>query len=66
VPQVYIVYESPAGNTARMAKGVAEGTREVEGMEVALHRVAEAKAEDLADADAIIGLPLGTPRCLQR
>lgn len=37
-----------------MAEAVTEGAREVEGIEVCLYRVADAKAEDLADAEAII------------
>ncbi len=58
MPRVYIVYESHTGNTGRMAKAVAEGACEVQGVEVSLHRAAYAKAEDLAGADSsIIGAP---------
>jgi flavorubredoxin len=56
--QLYIVYESHTGNTHKMALAVAEGAREVKGLEVLLKRVSEAKAEELVNADAII---LGAP-----
>jgi len=56
--QILIVYESRTGNTHKMAQAVAEGAREVKGVQVPLKRVGEAKAEELANADAII---LGAP-----
>lgn len=56
--RLYIVYESHTGNTQKMARAVAEGARELNGLEVLLKRVGEAKAEELADAHAII---LGAP-----
>jgi flavodoxin short chain len=56
--QLYIMYESHTGNTHKMAQAVAEGAREVKGVEVLLKRVSEANAEELANADAII---LGAP-----
>jgi len=56
--ELYVIYESHTGNTRRMAQAVAEGAREVEGIQVTLKRVGEANVEELADAEAII---LGSP-----
>jgi len=56
--ELYVIYESHTGNTRRMAQAVAEGAREVEGIQVTLKRVSEANVEELADAEAII---LGAP-----
>jgi flavorubredoxin len=51
-----ILYYSQTGNTEKMARAVAEGAKSVPGVSVEL--VYYAKAEDLADADAIIlGMP---------
>lgn len=56
MPKLFVVYDSRTGNTERMAKAVAEGAKAVKGAEVILaYRV---KAEELAEADAII---LGSP-----
>ena len=57
MPQVLIVYDTHTGNTAQMARAVAEGAESVEGVEVTLRRVGEGSGE-LAGADAII---LGSP-----
>ncbi len=56
--ELYVIYESHTGNTRRMAQAVAEGAREVEGVQVTLKRVTEANVEELADAEAMI---LGAP-----
>jgi len=56
--KILIVYDSKTGNTERMAYAVAEGAKQVEGVEVAVKRVEDAKLEDLLDADGII---IGSP-----
>jgi NAD(P)H dehydrogenase (quinone) len=55
---VLIVYYSQSGNTEKMAEGVAEGAKKVEGVEVILKKVAEVTAEDVKAADGII---IGSP-----
>lgn len=55
-PKLLILYYSQTGNTEMMARAVAEGAKTVPGVNVEL--VYYAKAEDLADADAmILGMP---------
>lgn len=55
-PKLVILYYSQTGNTEMMARAVAEGAKTVPGVNVEL--VYHAKAEDLANADAIIlGMP---------
>ena len=54
--KLLILYYSQTGNTEMMARAVAEGAKSVPGVNVEL--VYYAKAEDLANADAIIlGMP---------
>lgn len=52
--QLLVVYESHTGNTRKMAQAVAEGARQVPGLEVALRRLNEVKTEELAAAEGII------------
>jgi flavodoxin I len=55
-PKLLILYYSQTGNTEMMARAVTEGAKSEPGVKVEL--VYYAKAEDLADADAIIlGMP---------
>ncbi len=56
--KVVVVYDSQTGNTAKMAKYVAEGARSVPGTEVRLKSVGEATADDIRWAD---GLAVGSP-----
>lgn len=56
--KVLVAYHSATGNTEKMARGVAEGARQVPGTEVTLKRVGEVTAEDLFAADAVV---LGSP-----
>lgn len=56
--RVLVVYDSASGQTERMAQAVAEGAREVRGVEVALRRTDQATADDLRQAH---GLILGCP-----
>jgi flavodoxin short chain len=56
--QLFVIYESHTGNTHRMAQAVAEGAREVAGVQVVLKTVSQARVEELANADAIV---LGAP-----
>ena len=56
VSKLLILYYSQTGNTEKMARAVAEGAKSVPGVSVEL--VYHAKAEDLADANAIVlGMP---------
>lgn len=55
--KVLIVYYSSTGNTAKMAEAVAEGVKQ-EGIEVAVKKVAQTKAEDLLKPEGII---IGSP-----
>jgi NAD(P)H dehydrogenase (quinone) len=56
--RVLVAYYSMAGNTEKMAQGVAKGAGEVSGTVVALKRVEVVTAEDLLGADAVI---VGSP-----
>lgn len=56
--RVLIVYYSVTGNTEKMARGVAEGARNVAGIEVSLKKVEEVIPADIEAAD---GMVLGSP-----
>jgi len=56
--RILIIYDSKTGHTARMARAVAQGAREIRGAEVVVKRVQKASLSDLAEAEAII---LGSP-----
>jgi NAD(P)H dehydrogenase (quinone) len=56
--KILIVYDSKTGNTEKMAFAVAEGARQVEGVEVTVKRVDQTSLEDLLNADGII---MGSP-----
>lgn len=56
--KILVLYDSASGNTAKMAKLVAEGAREVPEVEVRLRHVDEATADDVLWCD---GLALGSP-----
>lgn len=55
---VLVLYDSASGNTEQMAAYVAEGAREIEGIEVRRRLVADASLDDLRWAD---GIALGSP-----
>lgn len=56
--KVLILYDSATGNTARMAELVAEGAREISGIEVRQCELAAATADDIHWCD---GLAVGSP-----
>jgi NAD(P)H dehydrogenase (quinone) len=56
--RVLIVYDSTTGNTEKMAHAVAEGAKQVQGVEVVVKKVDETEFEDLLNADGII---VGSP-----
>jgi NAD(P)H dehydrogenase (quinone) len=56
--KVLIVYDSKTGNTKKMAFAIADGVRQVKGVDVETKAVRTAKLEDLQAADGII---LGSP-----
>lgn len=51
--KVLVVYHSGTGNTRTMAEAVAEGAKEVVGVEIILKEAEEASVNDLVAADAI-------------
>jgi NAD(P)H dehydrogenase (quinone) len=56
--KVLVVYHSGTGNTKAMAQAVAEGVKEVTGVEVALKEAEQVSINDLINADA---LAFGSP-----
>ena len=58
MPTVLVVYDSETGNTEKAARLVAEGVREVEGIECILKRVDDVSLDDLLKSDGII---VGSP-----
>lgn len=56
--RILVTFHSRGGNTKNMAKLVAEGAEGVEGADVTLKPVAEARARELTDYDGII---IGSP-----
>jgi NAD(P)H dehydrogenase (quinone) len=56
--KILIVYHSQTGNTEKMAFAVAEGAKQVKGVEVAVKNVDQTSNEDLLGADGII---IGSP-----
>ena len=56
--KILIVYDSKTGNTKKMALAIADGVRQVKGVDVETKAVRTAKLEDLQAADGII---LGSP-----
>ena len=56
--KVLVVYHSETGNTKAMAQAVAEGVKEVLGVEVALKEADQVSVGDLINADA---LAFGSP-----
>ncbi|RLF13563.1 MAG: flavodoxin family protein [Thermoprotei archaeon] len=56
--KILILYFSRTGNTEKMAKAVAEGAKEIEGVDVVLKSIREARPQDLLEADGII---IGSP-----
>jgi NAD(P)H dehydrogenase (quinone) len=56
--KVLVVYHSATGNTKAMAQAVAEGVKEVPGVEVVLKEADQVSVSDLVNADA---LAFGSP-----
>jgi NAD(P)H dehydrogenase (quinone) len=56
--QVLIVYDSMTGNTEKMAFAVAEGAREIGGVDVVVKKVDDTTNDDLLKADGIV---VGSP-----
>ncbi len=56
--KVIVVYESKYGNTKLVAETIAEGMREVEGVETIVSEVKEVDLKKIADFDAIL---VGSP-----
>jgi NAD(P)H dehydrogenase (quinone) len=56
--KVLIIYDSRTGNTEKAAFKIAEGVREIEGVECKVLKVDDAKVKDLIEADGII---IGSP-----
>jgi NAD(P)H dehydrogenase (quinone) len=58
MPELLIIYYTRSGSTEEMANVVAEGAREVEGIEVTVKSVADTAPDDLLEADGVI---MGSP-----
>lgn len=56
--KVLVVYDSKSGNTEKMALAVAEGVKQVQGVDVAVEKADQTSLEDLQAADGII---MGSP-----
>ncbi|MGB9853379.1 MAG: flavodoxin family protein, partial [Candidatus Bathyarchaeales archaeon] len=56
--KILVVYDSKTGNTEKMAFAVAEGAKQVGGVEVVVKKVDQTSLEDLIGADGII---IGSP-----
>lgn len=56
--KILIVYDSKTGNTEKMAFAIAEGAKQVKGVDVVVKKVGETINEDLLSADGII---VGSP-----
>ena len=56
--KILIVYDSKTGNTEKMAYAVAEGARQVNGIEVIIKKADQTSLDDLLAADGII---MGSP-----
>lgn len=56
--KILVVYDSKTGNTEKMAYAVAEGAKQVEGVEVIVKKVDKTNLDDLLAADGII---MGSP-----
>jgi len=58
VIKVLVAYHSVTGNTEKMARGVADGAREVPGTSAVMKRVGQVTRDDLFSADALV---VGSP-----
>jgi len=56
--RVLVIYDSETGHTEKMAIAVAEGARQVRGVDVVVKKVGETSIEDLLSAD---GITMGSP-----
>ncbi len=54
MPKIAIIYASQSGKTKKMAEAIASGAKSVEGVDVLLKGVFQAKPADVQDADAVI------------
>lgn len=61
--RVFVVYDTKYGNTRLVAEKIAEGMREVEGIETAISDVEQVDFEKMADFDAIL---IGSPNHVGR
>ncbi len=52
IPKIVVIYDSISGNTEKLSQAIAEGAREVPGMEADLINAEEIKPEEIAEADA--------------
>ena len=56
--QVLVLYHSKSGNTRSLAEAVAEGARDVEGINVIMKTPSDVKKEDFVDSQGIV---IGSP-----
>jgi len=58
MPKVIVVYDSVKGSTEKLAHTIAEGLKQVDGLEVSVKKVDDVKCNDLIEYD---GIALGSP-----
>jgi NAD(P)H dehydrogenase (quinone) len=58
MPSVLVIYDSQSGNTEKAAVLVAEGVKQIKGIDCVLKRIDEVSLDDLLKADGII---IGSP-----
>jgi len=58
VAKILVIYDSKTGHTEKMAFAVAEGSKQVKGVDVNVKKVNQTSMEDLLSADGII---MGSP-----
>ena len=58
MPNIIVIYDSRSGNTEKTASLVAEGARQVDGVQCTLKKIDDTSLQDLLGADGII---IGSP-----
>jgi NAD(P)H dehydrogenase (quinone) len=58
MPKILIVYDSKTGNTESMALAIAEGAKQISGIEVTVKKAEQTTSGDMLNADGII---MGSP-----
>jgi NAD(P)H dehydrogenase (quinone) len=51
--KILVAYHTFSGNTEQMAKAIAEGAQEAEGVEISLKKISDVTLEEFSSADAV-------------